>query len=58
MTIQRSTVNPLVSQYSMNNDPLQCVDKVLYLGVTIDNKLSFDQHIINICSKANNYYTC
>jgi len=39
MTIQRSTVN-------------QCVDKVIYLGVTIDNKLSFDQHIINICSKA------
>ena len=53
MTIQRSTVNPLVSQYSINKDPLQCVDKVLYLGVTIDNKLSFDQHIINICSKAN-----
>jgi len=43
MTIQRSTVNPLVSQYSMNNDPLQCVDKVIYLVVTIDNC-----HSINI----------
>ena len=27
------------------------------LGVTIDNKLSFDEHIINICKRANKKLT-
>ena len=28
-----------------------------FLGVTIDNKLSFDEHIINICKRANKKLT-
>ena len=27
--------------------------KVKHLGITIDNELIFDSHILNICSKAN-----
>ena len=28
-------------------------NKVKHLGITIDNELIFDNHILNICSKAN-----
>ena len=28
-------------------------NKVKHLGITIENKLIFDSHILNICSKAN-----
>ena len=41
------------TQYTMSGEPLSSVEHVEYLGVTIDCKLSFDQHIKKICSKAN-----
>ena len=28
-------------------------NEVKFLGITIDNKLKLDSHILNICSKAN-----
>ena len=38
--------------YLMNNTPLQDVTEVKYLGVKIDNTLSFNNHITEICRKA------
>ena len=38
--------------YTMNDRPIASTSKVKYLGVYIDNKLSFDQHINHICGKA------
>ena len=45
--------NSTPTQYTMSGEPLSSVDHVEYLGVTIDCRLSFDQHIKKICSKAN-----
>ena len=36
-----------------NNITLKHSSHEKILGVTIDNKLSFDEHIINICKTAN-----
>jgi len=36
---------------SINNTELKMVDKLKYLGVTIDNTLSWEQHIDNLCTK-------
>ena len=39
---------------SVNNISIKSVDSVKLLGVEIDNKLNFVEHIKNICKKANN----
>jgi hypothetical protein len=39
--------------YKMNNSTLQVVPSNPYLGVQIDDKLTWNQHVNNICSKAN-----
>ena len=33
-------------------------NKVKLLGITIDNEVKFDSHILNICSKANKKNKC
>lgn len=43
----------LAHSYSINNSNLACVPSVKYLGIIIDSTLNFDEHIIQICSKAN-----
>ena len=52
MCISRKPNETLNRNYSMSNKSLTSVDEINYLGVTIDNKLSFNNHINNICKKA------
>ena len=53
MRITRSTSNITCPSYCINNTQLDSVDSVKYLGVNIDHKLNFKNHIIKICKKAN-----
>ena len=39
--------------YQMNGVPLKSVEKIKYLGVYLNNKLSWHNHIDYICNKAN-----
>ena len=39
--------------YQMNGIPLRSVEKVKYLGVYLNNKLTWHDHIDYICNKAN-----
>ena len=45
--------NPILHTYYIESSPIKEVSCAKYLGVTIDNKLSFNQHIQSISSKAN-----
>ena len=45
--------NPILSTYFILNTPIQTVSNITYLGVTIDEHLSWSKHIINITKKAN-----
>ena len=45
--------NEIISKYFIHQQELQAVDNIKYLGVTINNKLSWNNHINNICAKAN-----
>ena len=42
-----SPFNPLF----INNSPLLVTDTALFLGITIDEKISFNQHIAKLCNK-------
>ena len=53
MSIKRAANTNANTQYLMSGEPLSDTDQVEYLGVTIDNRLSFDHHVKKICSKAN-----
>ena len=39
--------------YHMNEIPLKLVEKIKYLGIYLNNKLSWHDHIDYICNKAN-----
>ena len=52
MRIARPANQTPSCSYLMNNTPLQDVTAVKYLGVKIDNTLSFNNHITEICRKA------
>ena len=41
----------------IRNQDITLVDKFKFLGVTVDNKLSFKDHISNICSKISRSYS-
>ena len=45
--------NIIPARYSIHGKQLQIVNKAKYLGVTLDSSLSFNDHISNICKKAN-----
>ena len=49
VTNKRKYVN---YQYYLNEDILERKNKIKYLGITIDNKLSFSEHIQDKCKKA------
>ena len=45
--------NPILSTYTIQNTIIQSVPNVTYLGVTINEHLSWSSHITNITKKAN-----
>ena len=45
--------NPILSEYSLHGHNLNTVSKAKYLGVLLDSRLSFNQHINSTCQKAN-----
>ena len=53
LTISRKR-NKVQHEYHLNNSPLEAVDSVKYLGVTITSDLKWTQHINNTVNKANN----
>ena len=44
--------NIVIHDYYLNNTILKKKDMIKYLGITIDNKLSFNQHIYDKTKKA------
>ena len=58
--------NPLLMTYNMNGRPIEVTASHTYLGIGINNKLSWAEHISNTVSKANkvlgllrrNFYSC
>ena len=46
--------SPKFFQYHLHGHILQSETKSKYLGITINNKLSWNNHIDNVCKKANN----
>ena len=58
--------NPLLMTYSMNGRPIEVTASHTYLGIGMNNKLSWAEHISNTVSKANkvlgllrrNLYSC
>ena len=47
-------VNNQDNNIKIGNDIITSKTSVKLLGVTIDNKLNFNEHVDNICKKANN----
>ena len=45
--------NPLLTDYCLHNQKLLVVSKAKYLGVILDSKLSFNDHVDATCKKAN-----
>ena len=45
--------NLIVGDYFIQKTPIRSVSNVKYLGVTIDERLSFNEHINRISNKAN-----
>ena len=44
--------NTISAKYTINGFPLNCVSGVKYLGVSISSKMSWSDHIDDICTKA------
>ena len=53
MSIKRAANTNASTQYLMSGVLLSDTDQVEYLVLTFNNRLSFDQHVKKICSKAN-----
>ena len=51
MRISRNTTQVPPVTYTMDNSQLKYVTEIKYLGVTIDNSLSFSDHITHVCRK-------
>ena len=44
--------NPILFQYSINDSAMQQISHAKYLGVIIDEKLSWNEHILKVTNKA------
>jgi len=53
MFLGREALNKTI-EMKIENTTIKSIDQVRLLGVEIDNKLSFKNHITNICNSANN----
>ena len=51
MVISNRNFHNLDSFIKIDNIPIKCIDSHKFLGVNIDNKLKFNLHISDICSK-------
>ena len=47
----RSTMKHETLSISVNNTPIENVDEMKYLGMTLDRHLSFDKHVNKVCGK-------
>ena len=52
LTISRKTT-PIKTSYKLHSHTLTSVEEAKYLGITFTEDLRWNQHITNICSKAN-----
>jgi hypothetical protein len=58
--------NSVITNYKMDGSQLQTVDNHIYLGINLNNTLSWNNHIVNTTTKANrtlgllrrNFYHC
>ena len=52
MLLQKSTKKVIQERLQINNNKIEPENLVILLGITIDNRLSFDDHISELCNKA------
>ena len=52
MNLSTGKCHLLISDHKYEHQLTQIENKVKILGITIDNELTFDAHILNICLKA------
>ena len=53
LSITNKTKNRVVNEYQMENQPIKTIDSTPYLGVIINKKLQWSEHIDKITSAAN-----
>jgi len=53
ISITNSTKNKIHHQYTMDNEPLNSIDTCVYLGVTVNSRLRWNQHTDQISAAAN-----
>ena len=52
MFLQKSTKKVIQEKLQIGNNEIESENSVALLGITIDNRLSFDDHIAKICKKS------
>ena len=52
MLLQKSTKKVIQETLQIDNNEIKSENSVTLLGITIDNRLSFDDHISKLCNKA------
>ena len=52
MLLQKSTGKVIQKKLQIDNNEIESENSVTLLGVAIDNRLSFDDHISKLCNKA------
>ena len=52
MLLQKSTKKVIQERLQIDNNKIEPENLVILLGITIDNRLSFDDHISKLCNKA------
>ena len=52
MLLQKSTKKVIQEKLQIDNNEIESDNSVTLLGITIDNRLSFDDHISKLCNKA------
>ena len=57
LSVTNATKNKIKHQYTMDGQALKTQDSTEYLGITINSKLHWNQHINNISGTANKAYS-
>ena len=53
LSITNKTKNRIFNEFQMENQPIKAIDSTPYLGVIINKKLQWSEHIDKISSPAN-----